>query len=296
MRSLGSAIRSFLLYLAQERNASAHTRRAYEQDLSQLVCFLEKELGRAPRPDEIDHLLVRAFLAHLYQRGLSKTSTARKLASLRTFFRYLCREGVLARNPARALLSPKLDRRIPAHLGEKEIDAILDRPVESDADRRDRAILELLYGAGIRCGELVGLDLGEVDLESRMVRVRGKGDKERIVPFGRRAADALREYLSARDRARPRCSALFLNARGTRLTDRSVRRLLAARIRKLALASRVSPHTLRHSFATHLLERGADLRAIQELLGHSSLSTTQRYTHVHMRHILRIYSQTHPRA
>ncbi|MBN2369209.1 MAG: tyrosine recombinase XerC [Vicinamibacteria bacterium] len=291
-----SAIRSFLLHLARERNASTHTRRAYEQDLSQFVSFIEEQFGREPRPVEIDHLLVRAFLAHLYERGLAKTSTSRKLASLRTFFRYLCREGVLARNPARALLSPKLDRRIPAYLGEKEINAILDLPVESDADRRDQAIIELLYGAGIRCGELVSLDLGEVDLDSRMVRVLGKGDKERIVPFGRRASDALREYLPARLRTRPRCGALFLNARGARLTDRSVRRMLATRIRKLALVARVSPHTLRHSFATHLLERGADLRAIQELLGHSSLSTTQRYIHVQMRHILRIYSQTHPRA
>jgi integrase/recombinase XerC len=296
MRSLRSAIRSFLLHLSRERNASANTRRAYEQDLVQFAAFLDSELGHAPRPAEIDHLLVRAFLAQLHERGLAKTSAARKLASLRTFFRYLCREGVLERNPARALLSPKLDRRIPAHLGEKEINAILDQPIESDADRRDQAILEMLYGAGIRCGELVNLDLGEVDLESRMVRVRGKGDKERIVPFGRRAADAIRGYLPARARTRPRCGALFLNARGSRLTDRSVRRLLAARIRKLALTARVSPHGLRHSFATHLLERGADLRAIQELLGHSSLSTTQRYTHVHMRHILRIYGQTHPRA
>jgi integrase/recombinase XerC len=296
MQALRPSIQAFLHYLDRERNASAHTQRAYRQDLLQLADYLENELGRDPRPEDVDHLLVRAYLAHLHARGLTKTSSARKLASLRTFFRYLCREGVLTRNPARALLSPKLARRIPAHLGEKEINAILDIPIEKDADRRDRAIFELLYATGMRCGELCGLDLAEVDFDARMARVRGKGDKERIIPFGRHALNALRDYLDARARTRPRSDALFLNMRGGRLTDRSVRRILALRLRKIAMTAKVSPHTLRHSFATHLLERGADLRAIQELLGHSSLSTTQRYTHVQARHLLRIYNQAHPRA
>lgn len=249
-----------------------------------------------PRPADVDRLLIRSFLARLHRAGLKKSSAARKLASLRTFFRYLCREGVLARNPARALLSPRVERRIPAHLEETEIDRFLDAPGDGDAALRARAILELLYATGIRCAELVGLDAAEVDLQARMARVLGKGRKERIVPFGNKAAAALRAYLPARARARPRSDALFVNARGGRLTDRSVRQIVAVRVRQVALARRISPHTLRHSFATHLLERGADLRAIQELLGHASLSTTQRYTHVNARHLLEIYKKAHPRA
>jgi len=290
------AIAAFLRHLDRERNASPHTVRAYGEDLEQFVSHLREELGREARPADVDHLMIRAFLARLHRDGLKKTSAARKLAALRSFFRYLCREGTLARNPARALFSPRLERRIPSHLDESEVGHLLDVPGDGDAALRARAILELLYATGIRCAELVGLDVAEVDLESRMLRVLGKGRKERIVPFGTRAAAALRAYLPARTRSRPRSDALFLNARGGRLTDRSIRNTLAARVRQVALARRVSPHTLRHSFATHLLERGADLRSIQELLGHASLSTTQRYTHVNTRHILEIYRKTHPRA
>jgi len=293
---LQKAIAAFLRHLDRERNASPHTVKGYGEDLAQFRLHLKAEMGREPRPQDVDHLLVRAFLARLHRQGLKKVSAARKLAALRTFFRYLCREGVLERNPARALLSPKVERRIPTHLEEPEIDALLDVPGDDDAALRGRAILELLYATGVRCAELVGLDVGEVDLRSRMIRVLGKGDKERIVPFGRRAHQALERYLLVRSRSRPRSDAVFVNARGGRLTDRSVRRLVAQRVRRAALARRISPHTLRHSFATHLLERGADLRAIQELLGHASLSTTQRYTHVNARYVLDIYHKTHPRA
>ena len=215
---------------------------------------------------------------------------------MRTFFRYLCREGILEHNPARALLSPRMERKIPIHLEENEIAILIEVPGETDSARRARAILELLYATGIRCAELVGLDLGDVDLGARTVRVLGKGSKERIVPFGEPALAAVSAYLPARLNARPRSQALLVNARGGRLTDRWVRQIVTHRVKQVAMARRVSPHSLRHSFATHLLERGADLRSIQELLGHASLSTTQRYTHVNARHILDIYKKTHPRA
>lgn len=289
-------IAAFIRHLERERNASPHTVKAYREDLEQLRAHLLQELGREPRPVEVDHLLLRAFLARLHREGLAKSSAARKLATLRTFFRFLCREGILSRNPARALLSPRMERRIPAHLKEDEVARLLDVPGEGGRAARNRAILELLYATGIRCAELVGLDLGEVDLEARMVRVLGKGRKERIVPFGSRALEALLAYLPTRTRLPPRCEALFLNNNGGRLTDRSIRNIVRDRVRLLALAEGVSPHALRHSFATHLLARGADLRSIQELLGHASLTTTQRYAHLDTRHLLDIYRKTHPRA
>ena len=291
-----AATLAFLRHLERERNASRHTIRAYGDDLNQFSDYLEGVLGRAPRPEGVDHILIRGFLAELHRRGLKKTSSARKLAGLRTFFRFLCREGVLERNPARALQSPRLEKRIPAPLDEAQVEALLDVPGDDVASVRARALLELLYATGIRCAELVGLDVGEVDLEARMVRVLGKGSKERIVPFGTRARMALRAWLRARLGLRPKTDAVFINLRGGRLSDRSVRALLGRRVRQVSLTRRCSPHTLRHSFATHLLARGADLRAIQELLGHASLSTTQRYTHVDTRQLLEVYKKTHPRA
>ena len=287
---------AFLRYLDRERNASPHTVRAYAADLAQFDDHLTAELGRPGRSDEVDHLMIRAFLARLHRDGVKKVSAARKLASLRTFFKYLCREGILTRNPARALLSPRLEKKIPGHLEESEVASLLEVPGDTPASLRARAILELLYGTGIRCAELVGLDVQDVDLTARTVRVLGKGSKERIVPYGKTAGLALNRYLAVRDTARPRSAALFVNARGGRLTDRWIRKIVGERVRQVAIQRHLSPHSLRHSFATHLLERGADLRAIQELLGHASLKTTQRYTHVNARHILEIYRKTHPRA
>ena len=287
---------AFLRYLDRERNASRHTVRAYANDLAQFEEHLDEELGRPARLDEVDHLLIRAFLARLHRGGVKKVSAARKLASLKTFFKYLCREGVLERNPARALLSPRLEKKIPAHLEESEVAGLIEVPGDAPSALRARAILELLYGTGIRCAELVGLDLPDVDLAGRTVRVLGKGSKERIVPFGAPAGKALERYLGVRHEARPRTTAVFINARGGRLTDRWIRKIVTERVKLVALERHLSPHSLRHSFATHLLERGADLRAIQELLGHASLKTTQRYTHVNARHILEIYKKTHPRA
>jgi integrase/recombinase XerC len=289
-------IAGFLRYLDRERNASPHTIRAYAADLEQFQAHLAEEMGRPGTLADVDHLLIRAFLARMHRGGLKKVSAARKLATLRTFFRYLCREGILDRNPARALLSPRMERRIPAHLEENEIAGLIEVPGDTDSALRARAILEMLYATGIRCAELVGLDIGDLDLEARTVLVLGKGSKERIVPFGQPAGAALRAYLVVRAKASRRSQAVFLNARGGRLTDRSVRHIVSHRVKQVALTRRMSPHSLRHSFATHLLERGADLRSIQELLGHASLSTTQRYTHVNARHILDIYKKTHPRA
>jgi len=290
------AIAAFLRHLERERNASDQTVRAYALDLGQFREHLRQELGHEARPREVDRLLIRAFLARLHRAGLKKASAARKLAALRTFFRYLCREGILETNPARALLSPRGERRLPPHVEEGEIAALLDVPGQGAAEARSRAILELLYATGIRCAELVGLDIGEVDFETRTIRVLGKGRKERIVPFGKRAGAALMEYLTSRARVAATSQALFLNARGGRLSDRSVRSLVSSRVRATAMTRRLSPHGFRHAFATHLLERGADLRSIQELLGHASLSTTQRYTHLDARHLLEIYRKTHPRA
>jgi integrase/recombinase XerC len=293
---LRAEVLAFLRHLTLERNVSPHTVRAYGEDLEQFLAHARLEQGRDPTPAEVDHLLIRSFLARLHERGLKKSSAARKLAGLRTFFRWLCREGVLEKNPARALLSPRTERRIPSHLEEAEVVTLLEMPGDGVEAVRGRAILELLYGTGLRCAELVGLDVDEVDLDARMLRVLGKGGKERIVPFGGRAREALQAWLPHRERLSRRTDALFVNLRGGRLTDRSVRDLLTRRLRQVAMTRRVSPHSLRHSFATHLLERGADLRSIQELLGHASLSTTQRYTHVNVQQILSIYRKSHPRA
>lgn len=290
------SIAAFLRHLEKERNASAHTVRAYAHDLEQFAAHVREELGRDGAPAEIDHLMVRSFLARLHRDGLKKVSASRKLAGIRTFFRYLCREGVLQRNPARVILSPRLERRIPSQLDEAEVAALLDFPIEDDADARAQALLEMLYATGVRCSELVGMNVGEVDLENRMVRVLGKGRKERVIPFGTRAQAAVRAFLPVRQRSEPEDDALFVNARGLRLTDRALRRILASRLKQIAIGKRVTPHTLRHSFASHLLQRGADLRSIQELLGHASLSTTQRYTHLNARQILAIYNRAHPRA
>jgi integrase/recombinase XerC len=291
-----AALASFLRHLEVERNASPHTRRAYAADIEQFESFAAAELGRAPAPQDVDHLLVRSFLAQLHRAGLRKVSAARKLAALRTFFRYLCREGVLETNPARALLSPRGERRIPPRLEEPLVGQIVEVEGRDAASVRARAVLELLYATGIRCSELVGLDLPEVDLAGRTIRVLGKGRKERIVPFGKSAAVALQEYLAMRRPRGGRSDALFLGSGGGRLTDRAVRELVRRRVRSLALTQKITPHTLRHAFATHLLERGADLRAIQELLGHASLSTTQRYTHVSTRQMVEAYRAAHPRA
>ena len=243
---------------------------------------------------------MRSFLAHLTGKGLSKKTQARMLSAVRSLFRYACREGLLAANPAQAVRTPKVPKTLPRHLRPGEVETLVEAPAGDEAlTLRDRALLELLYASGLRVSELVGLDWTDVDLSSRVVRVLGKGRKERMVPFGRKAEEALRAWRAVwaglrkeEDDAEP----VFLNASGTRLTDRSVRRVIDKWVAGAGVAQGVHPHTLRHTFATHLLENGADLRAIQELLGHSSLSTTQKYTHLEVERLLAVYRDAHPRA
>ena len=296
------AVERFLAYLRDQRRVSVHTLRAYDGDLAQFAEFLAVEhLGRpAPGPEKLDALAIRGFVSWLIRRGLNRSSVARKLSSVRSFLHHVVREGRIESSPADGVPAPRVPRRLPRDLSVDEVTALLDRIAGDDrASLRDRAVLELLYATGLRVGELVSLDLDDVDLSSAMVRVLGKGGKERIVPFGSKAAGALRRWLAASPELRRRggeSAALFLNLRGGRLTDRSVRRILDRRLREAAVRGHVSPHALRHSFATHLLGGGADLRAIQELLGHASLSTTQRYTHVDTVSLMRTYDRAHPRA
>jgi integrase/recombinase XerC len=286
----------FTASLANERNASPHTLRAYSKDLSQLESFARTRLGKDPGVAEIDLWLLRAFFADLHARKASATTAGRKLATFRSFFRFLCREGTLTRNPARSLTGPRKDLRIPSYLQEQEVDDLLsasDKP--NISKERDAAILELLYSTGMRWSEVVGLAIDDVDQSNRSIRILGKGRKERWVPFGSPASLALTAYLSTRSKISGR-DPLFSGARGKALSDRTVRRIVARGLVRASIRTKASTHSLRHSFATHLLQRGGDLRSIQELLGHSSLSTTQRYTHVNPKYLLDIYKQTHPKA
>lgn len=317
-------LKAFLRFLALNRNVSAHTVRAYDSDLTQFIGHVAAEADLKKRdlsPDALTRESIRSFLGYLYAEGQSRATAARKLAAIRTFLRYLRREGVIDTDPGGLVATPKREVRMPAHLSEDEMTKMLDAPDdEQPLGRRDHAVLELFYASGLRVSELAGLDLADVNLSGRMVRVLGKGGKERLVPFNGATETAIRAWLKDREPfvrassmdprvvgsrgrdaqgvsrgARVRREPLFVNYRGGRLTVRSIDRL----VRKYAAVTErdgVSPHALRHSFATHLLERGADLRAIQELLGHSRLSTTQRYTHVNAAQLLQVYRKTHPRA
>jgi integrase/recombinase XerC len=287
------AIEQFCNYLENERNASAHTVSAYRSDLAQFEAFLAGLGNRTP--EGVDHLTVRRYLAQLH-KGLSKSSIGRKLSAVRALFRYLLREGRLDKNPAELVSAPKKEKRVPFHLNIDQVTALVSTPeATSGLPLRDRAVLETLYSCGIRVSELTGMDVANLDLDGATARVLGKGGKERIVPVGSYAREALASYLE--ERGNPEGSApLILNARGGRLTRRSVGRIVDAHMVLIASMRKVSPHTLRHSFATHLLEGGADLRAIQELLGHASLSTTQKYTHVSIDRLMEVYDKAHPKA
>ena len=286
----------FVTSLSDERNASPHTLRAYSKDLSQLQTFARARLGHEPAVSEIDLWVLRAFFADLHVRKASATTAGRKLATFRSFFRFLCREGTLTKNPARSLVAPKKDSRIPTYLQESEAkDLVSTSDKTKSSEERDTAILELLYSTGMRCSEIVGLALEDVDMGNRSIRILGKGRKERWVPYGAPAGVALSRYLETRGVVAGR-DPLFLGAGRKALSDRTVRRIVSRGLTRAAIRTKASTHTLRHSFATHLLQRGGDLRSIQELLGHSSLSTTQRYTHVNPKYLLDIYKQTHPKA
>jgi integrase/recombinase XerC len=285
----------FLTYLRNERNVSPHTLRGYHSDLEQLSLFLgEKELST------VDHQTLRRFIAHLMRGEAKKSSIARKLSALRSFFRYLNREGILTSNPARLVATPRREQRLPTVLTADDAIRLMEspkakKPAERDAMLRDRAVLETLYSTGIRASELTGMDRADIDRHDSLVRIRGKGRRERIVPIGSKALNAIDAYLG-RPTGSADIAAVFLGPSGKRLTARTVQRILENHRKQLRLRQKASPHTLRHSFATHLLESGADLRAIQELLGHASLSTTQRYTHVNLDSLMEVYDKAHPRA
>jgi integrase/recombinase XerC len=313
---MNAHLKAFLQFLKLNRSASAHTVRAYESDLTQFLGHAAVLAGitrAALEPAHLDRAALRGFMAELHKRGLSRASAARKLAAARTFLRYLRREGVVDGDAGAMVPTPKRDVRMPVHLSEQEMARLVTAPPSDEPlARRDRAILELFYASGLRLSELAGLGIDDVNLSAQMVRALGKGGKQRLVPFNTSTATAIRSYLRDREqlvRERPakagrygsrhdgrHSDPLFVNYRGTRLTGRSIDRL----VRRYAAASGVrpgvSPHALRHSFATHLLQRGADLRAIQELLGHARLSTTQRYTHVNAAQLVEVYKKSHPRA
>jgi integrase/recombinase XerC len=315
-----SAVSQFLNYLRSVRNSSPNTLRSYEADLAQFIAFLTPPGAETPALQDITHLLIREFVADLHDHKLEKSSIARKLAAIRSFFKFAVREGLVLRNPARLVATPKLAKRIPSVLSAEDLSAFLDGVVAKPAAprtgrkrqgtweanrllvKRDRAILELLYASGLRVSEMTGLDLADMDRKEQMLRVRGKGNKERIIPFGGKAEQALEAYMPVREgilrKAGRRADqqAVFLNHFGTRLTPRSVARIVKKYVRLVNVNWDLHPHSLRHAFATHLLADGADLRAIQELLGHSSLSTTQRYTHASIRQLLEVYDKAHPRA
>ncbi len=333
-------IQKYIEYMRSVRNSSPHTLVNYGHDLEQFVAFLTPPGTETPKLAQVNHHMIREYVAHLHDTGLEKSSIARKLAALRSFFKYCVREGRLNENPARLVATPKLPKRVPVVLSAEEMNGFLNQlsPTGKAANHgdgakrqrdtngiaavkrlgnlpgiredglllpRDRAILELLYAAGLRVSELTGLNLADMDQKDQMLRVRGKGNKERIVPYGEKAAQALRAYWPVRDSLlqvseeagrRASADAVFLNYRGDRLTQRSIGRIVKKYVKLVNVNWDLHPHSLRHAFATHLLADGADLRAIQELLGHQSLSTTQKYTHASIRQLMDIYDKAHPHA
>lgn len=296
-------IGGFLDYLTYERNVAVNTITAYRDDLESFVGFLSNDYFSMERARielaRVDHLTIRAYLAHLSRRKLARASVARHLSALRSFFKYLMREGIVEANPARTVATPKREKHLPSVMQTSDVALLVEQPDASVAlGIRDRAWIELLYASGLRISELVGIDLDDIELRARLVKVHGKGSKERIVPFGSKAGDAIAAYLPIRGELchDPDEQALFVNYRGARITTRSVRRLFDGYLRKASLRAGISPHTMRHSFATHLLNAGADLRGIQELLGHASLSTTQKYTHLNDWQLIAVYKKAHPRA
>lgn len=287
----------FLEYLKHEKNASPHTIAGYRRDLSQLVYYLnEQGVGLK----EANNIILRGFMAVLYEKGIKKSTAARKLAAIRSFFQFCIRKKWVDDNPAKILVTPKQDKQVPSFLSEEQMIRFLNLPrSEKVLDLRDRAVLELLYATGVRVTELVGIDHEDINFPESLVRVKGKGKKERIVPFGRSAEKSLRAYLVKRgkiNKGKIDSEAVFLNFKGGRLTSRSVERIVDKYILRSALKRKISPHSLRHSFASHLLSRGADLRVIQELLGHESLATTQKYTHLDLKHLIETYRKSHPRS
>ncbi|MGI5859823.1 MAG: tyrosine recombinase XerC [Tepidanaerobacteraceae bacterium] len=290
-------IHSFINYLRATKTKSRNTTRAYEEDLSQFLEYLKQKKLSEPVFVNINHLHIRGFLAYLRDRGLSKRTIARKLSALRSFYKYLAIEGLMKENVAKLINAPKTSKKLPLFLYPREIEALLSAPKHDILGIRDRAIMELMYASGIRVGELVSIKINDINFGSNYIIVFGKGSKERVVFFGRKAAESLEEYLKE---SRPflikdiDCDSLFLNKNGTAISDRSIRRIIEKYVKIAALNNEISPHTLRHTFATHMLNNGADLKTVQELLGHSSLSTTQIYTHVTKERLKEVYDRTFP--
>lgn len=299
---MDEALAEYLRHLALEKNASAHTVKSYREDLTQAVEFFRTRLGnQAPRPEHLTTRLLRAHLAWLSEQDYARSTIARRLAAIRSWCRFLCRQGTLSANPAMGLRGPRQDKRLPHFVSREDMTRLLQTPPASTPlGLRDRAILETLYSAGLRVSELTGLNVEDVELNDGVAMVRGKGRKERLALLGPPAVSAIQEWLPQRQNlAGPRAErqpALFLNRNGTRLSTRSVGRLLEKYLAQAGLDPRTSPHTLRHSFATHLLDAGADIRSVQELLGHRSLATTQVYTHVNTQRLRESYHKAHPRA
>jgi integrase/recombinase XerC len=300
---LTGEVDGFLGYLSVEKGRSSNTINAYAHDIQAFISFVESvyDVNENLSPSSITYREIRAYLAYLQRADYSRRTIARRLAAVRAFFSYLCKKEVISQNPAKGVRTPKEGRRIPPFLREDEVVSLLECPSgDTPLELRDRAILETLYAAGLRVGELVGLNLDSIDLSTGYVRAYGKGSKERIVPIGAKAADALVDYL---ERGRPDLAlqgrdsqALFLNCNGTRLSERAVQIMVNKYIEKASIDKKISPHALRHSFATHLLDHGADLRVVQELLGHASVSTTQLYTHMTRQRLRVVYDEAHPRA
>ena len=301
LQDLENLLEQYMRYLHSVKNFSLFTSAGYRNDIEQFFQYLQ-HLAMDKHPiSAIDTYLARRYLASLISQDYSRRSLARKIAALRSFGRFLCREQFLETNPFSGVRTPKLEKRLPQFLDIPEVDSLMNLPKADPLGLRDRAILELLYGAGIRVSELVGLEKAQVDLTGRFILVMGKGSKERIVPIGNPAVRAVKEYLEKgrpvlQQKSHSKTERLFLNKQGTPLSDRSVRRTLDQYVRRLAVKKRITPHTLRHSFATHMLDNGADLRTVQELLGHVSLKTTQVYTHVSSERLLSVYHSSHPRA
>lgn len=290
-------MRNFLKELEFERNFSAHTLRAYKIDLLQFLLFLKKEGIKSLK--DVNNLQLRKFLAYLRNCRCSKCTIGRKMASLRSLYKYLLKNGILDHNPILTVRIPKKEKKLPGFLDIKEIETLLNAPdTRNIKGLRDKAIMETLYSSGMRVSELVGLNNSDVDLLAELIMVKGKGKKERLVPIGKYAVDAINKYNDAKkaDKRKPSNTALFLNKYAKRLTARSIARLIDYYLKKSGLNKKVSPHIFRHSFATHLLDRGAGLRSVQELLGHAQLSSTQIYTHVSTERLRKVYNQTHPRA
>jgi integrase/recombinase XerC len=298
---MDEALADFLRHLAVEKNASPHTVKSYREDLTRALTFFRQRLGGSPSIGELSSRLLRAYLASLHENGYSRATVARRMASVRSWIRYLCRHGKLAANPALGIKTPRQEKKLPHFVAENALDHLLDTPKKGTFQgERDRAILETLYSAGLRVSELTGLNLDDIDLNAGLAHVRGKGRRERLAVVGKPALAAIRRWLDRRTKLtndrRLTQPALFLSRKGTRLTSRSVGRLLEKYLAIAGLDPKTSPHTLRHSFATHLLDRGADIRCVQELLGHRSLSTTQIYTHVTTARMKDSYRKAHPRA